>query len=311
VAKRCSWVMSFLAAGLALATVADASQRSRDVTVEIVDSHGAVFQQVPARRSAGQAREVRAYRAFLEAERDARYRIRITNTSDTRVGVVVAVDGRNIISGARSELEHGEPMYILGPWQTEEFAGWRANLSEVNEFYFTDWKDSYAEAFGDASARGVIAVAVYREKEPKHVISEGARRKQGEPAAASNSASPDQTAPASGAAGNSSAGRAAQAPSPASQSDAGSSDAPPSVRAEARELRKSERSDAVGTGYGDRRTEHATRVAFDSERRASQRLFLKYEWRETLCARRLLNCGDDELNRFWPKDTYGFAPPPG
>ncbi len=67
--------------------------------------------------------------------------IRITNSTGRRVGVVVAVDGRNIISGARSELEKGEPMYILDAWDTQEYSGWRANLSEVNEFYFTEWKD--------------------------------------------------------------------------------------------------------------------------------------------------------------------------
>jgi hypothetical protein len=35
----------------------------------------------------------------------------------------------------------------------------------VNRFYFTDAGDSYAAAFGDGSAMGVIAVAVYPEIE--------------------------------------------------------------------------------------------------------------------------------------------------
>jgi hypothetical protein len=250
--------MSFVALCAALSIHAQASRSSRAINVEVVDSHGAVFQQVPAKRDG------RAYRAYLEAERDARYRIRITNSTGSRVGVVVAVDGRNIISGARSELDKDEPMYILDAWSTQEFSGWRANLSEVNEFYFTEWKDSYAEAFGDRSARGVIAVAAYREKESKRLFSDN------EPAAAG--------APA--------------APAAEVEQDA----------------RKARRSDA-GTGYGDRRTEHVTRVAFEAEPRASHRVFLKYEWRETLCDKRILTCEDDAPNRFWP-DRYGFAPPP-
>ena len=249
-------VMSLLAAACAVFSVsAHASSGTGEITVEVVDSHGTVFQQVPTKR------EGRAYRAYLEAQKDARYRIRIRNSTGGRVGVVVAVDGRNIISGARSELAHGEPMYILDGWATQEYSGWRANLREVNEFYFTDWKDSYAEAFGDSSARGVIAVAVYREKESRPSALSGALD---QPA---NAAAP----------------------------------------AESRE-KKAERADA-GTGYGDRRTEYVSQVEFDSEPRAAQRVFLKYEWHETLCSKRILNC-DEPHNRFWPNDTYGFAPPP-
>jgi hypothetical protein len=66
------------------------------------------------------------YRAYLEARREARYRIRVHNRSGGRVGVVIAVDGRNIISGARSELARGEPMYILDPRESESCEGWRA-----------------------------------------------------------------------------------------------------------------------------------------------------------------------------------------
>src|SRR5688500_9675243 len=108
-------IMSVLA--LCAAACLDAQAGQRDLAVEVIDSHGTAFQQVPAKRQGN------AWRAYLEAERDARYRIRITNSSGRRVGVVVAVDGRNIISGARSELENGEPMYILDAWSTQEFSG--------------------------------------------------------------------------------------------------------------------------------------------------------------------------------------------
>jgi hypothetical protein len=242
----------------ALVPAAHAHRQPRDITVEVIDSKGEVFRQVPTKH------EAQAYRAYLEAEREARYRIRITNRSGERLAVVVTVDGRNIISGAKSELGSTEPMYVLSAGNTEEFSGWRANLHEVNEFYFTDWKDSYAEAFGDRSARGVIAVAVYREKESRI-------RQRNEEELAERGAS----------------GQAAPSASPRQD--------------------KAESADA-GTGYGDRRTEHVTEVAFDAEPRSTQRVFLKYEWRETLCEKGILRC--EEPNRFWPQSTLSFAPPP-
>ena len=277
-------VMSLLAACAVFSVSAHASHGAGDITVEVVDSHGTVFQQVPAKR------EARAYRAYLEAEKDARYRIRIRNSTGARVGLVVAVDGRNIISGARSELGNGEPMYILDRWDTQEYSGWRANLHEVNEFYFTDWKDSYAQAFGDSSARGVIAVAVYREKESKRFTQELDRRVG---AAAQAPAAPPAASESESSAVTSATDRAASAGAPT----------------ERRREKKAERADDAGTGYGDRRTEYVTQVEFDAESRASQRVFLKYEWHETLCSKRILSC-EEPRNRFWPNDTYGFAPPP-
>ncbi len=276
--------MSLVAAASAALSVAAHAGHSRDgVVVEIVDSRGRVFQQVPTKA------ESHAYRAYLEAERDARYRIRIRNATGSRVGVVVAVDGRNIISGARSELGKDEPMYILDGGDTQLYSGWRANLSEVNEFYFTEWKDSYAEAFGDRTARGVIAVAVYREKESKRLLEDRERRAD----------SPDS--------GGSAAREPAPAAPPASNAAGARDQAAPSI-AQGEPQKKAERAEA-GTGYGDRRTEYVTQVEFDAEARASQRLFLKYEWRETLCSRHILSCEDSPPNRFWPA-TYGFAPPP-
>ena len=46
---------------------------------------------------------------------------------------------------------------------SNEYSGWRTGQERVNRFYFTDVPDSYAAAFGDQSAMGVIALAVYPE----------------------------------------------------------------------------------------------------------------------------------------------------
>jgi hypothetical protein len=68
------------------------------------------------------------------------------------------------------------------------------------------------------------------------------------------------------------------------------------------------RDESPGTGYGDRRVDHAVQVEFVAQSNADSRHFIKYEWRETLCRKQLLECGDK--NRFWDESTLGFAPPP-
>lgn len=143
------------------AAVAQASHWGGDLEVEIVGARGQHFATYPLARNSGEG----VFRAYLEARNQAPYRIRVHNRSPRRVGLVIAVDGRNIVSGKKSELARGESMYILDPWESSTYEGWRTGEEQVNEFYFTHWQDSYAEAFGDRSARGVIAVAVYRERE--------------------------------------------------------------------------------------------------------------------------------------------------
>ena len=129
------------------------------VTFEFIDEQGRVFETFPT-SSAGSD----IYRAYLEAKPEARYSIRARNITGGRVGIVIAVDGRNIISGDRSDLGRREAMYILGPYESATYSGWRTSASEVRRFYFTDVAESYAGRIGDESAMGVIAAAVYKER---------------------------------------------------------------------------------------------------------------------------------------------------
>jgi hypothetical protein len=103
-------------------------------------------------------------RSYIIARQDERYRIRVSNTGSKRVGVVIAVDGRNIISGEKSHLMSHERMYILGPYQSQEYEGWRTGRNRINRFYFTGMSDSYADHWGDRTAMGVVAVAVFHER---------------------------------------------------------------------------------------------------------------------------------------------------
>jgi len=155
--RRYRWSMSVLLL-LAWATAASAAI----VDVEVVSDRKGLL---PLYR-AGSAGRGDTYRAYVEAEKGELYGIRIRNNTGRRIGVVVAVDGRNIVSGEKSTLRKTERMYILGPYESADYDGWRTARDTVNRFYFTDPGDSYAGAFGDHSAMGVVAVAVYREKDP-------------------------------------------------------------------------------------------------------------------------------------------------
>lgn len=103
-------------------------------------------------------------RSYVIAHDGDRYSVRVRNRSSERIGIVIAVDGRNIISGKKSHLKPQERMYILGPYQSAEYEGWRTSKNRVNRFYFTGMSDSYSAAWGDHSAIGVIAVAAYKSR---------------------------------------------------------------------------------------------------------------------------------------------------
>lgn len=176
---------------------------SRDVEVEVVNDRGRPFPQYPLRRGGGST----VYKAHLEAVRGSNYSVRIRNRGDQRIGVVIAVDGRNIISGDRSSLRPNERMYVLEPGQRETYEGWRTGRNRVNRFYFTDAGDSYAGAWGDSSAMGVIAVAVFREAVPQPqpwsddregVQRGGDRRMQSAPPVAADAPRSKQAAPGTG-----------------------------------------------------------------------------------------------------------------
>lgn len=153
-------VLVLLVALAPAAVQARVSPIHQPVEVEIVADGRGSLPQYPVQRGDG----ANIHRAYLEARNGESYAIRVRNRTGHRIGLVIAVDGRNIISGDKSHLARSERMYVLGPYQQGTYKGWRTSLSQVHRFYFTEAGDSYAAAWGDDSALGVIAVAVYREK---------------------------------------------------------------------------------------------------------------------------------------------------
>ncbi|MFK7816055.1 MAG: hypothetical protein AB8B92_06925 [Gammaproteobacteria bacterium] len=242
------------------------------VEIEIIADNGSRFSIYPVT----QRHLKNEYRAYVEALNGENYSLNIRNHSNKRLGLVIAVDGRNIISGKKSMLKHNENMYILGPYETQAYSGWRTSSKDIHRFYFTEAEDSYAQAFEDDTAMGVIAVAVYEEKQA--LFTRHDKKSTAKPSM--------------------------PAPSRTQQSGAAND----SVLAEQAEKE-------AGTGFGEHQTSHVRQVHFNAKRSALSKNFYKYEWRETLCQKNIIDCGyhrHDKNNRFWPRDDYevGYAPHP-
>jgi len=162
-------------------------------------------------------------------------------------------------------------MYIIDAYSTNEYSGWRTGQDKINRFYFTDVPDSYAAAFGDESAMGVIAVVAYPEilrYEPPMDYS-------------------------------------SLAPKMSRKEQSSDKAAAPSAQGNAKAM------ESAGTGYGAEEYSPSYRIQFDPENRAVESILIKYEWHKTLCKMNIINCGrtyEHSCNRLWEND--GYAPPP-
>ncbi len=235
----------------------------------------------------------RVRKVYAEAVKGDHYRIEVRNLLNRRIGLVVAVDGRNIISGTKSWLKNNERMYILEPYGWGSYSGWRTAQDRINRFYFTDVPDSYAAAFGDESAMGVIAVAVYpevRRCDPPIPLSR-----------MSPSLLHEQERKAAGK-----TDKAEAVPSGPAGTLGGSKN-----YLEKKAARSEQVLESAGTGYGREEYSPSRIVNFEPEKRAAETIYLKYEWRSTLCKLGVIECYQPPCprpNRLW--DNGGYAPPP-
>jgi hypothetical protein len=88
----------------------------------------------------------------------AAYRVRITNKTDARLGIVLAIDGLNTNGGATVLGADDDKKWILLPRQTVRIAGWQVTNDEALQFRFETPSRSHSSL--DA-LRGEIAVYVY------------------------------------------------------------------------------------------------------------------------------------------------------
>ena len=225
-------------------------------------------------------------RFYFQAFKGRNYSLSLHNRTGDRVGVLIAVDGLNVVNGDRTGLTSVEPMYVLGPWETSVIRGWRTSLNEVRQFVFVDEARSYAERTGQANGdMGWIRVLSFRENRPMvwgdirgQYRGDGARSK-------------DEVL------------RKA-APAPSMERDA----ARPEARAQ-NELAPGAPENFPGTGWGERRDDPVRMVRFDPERQASDHLVLRYEYESGLHA---LGIFPDRRYRLRERESgqMGFAQPP-
>ena len=291
---------TLLAAPATQAGVWQASGSLVDLSVEV---EGAAAPLYFARDGSG--------RYYIEARAGSAYALRISNHSPERIGVVLAVDGLNAISGER-ELGPADParrgrMYVIDPWGDVQVRGWRTSLEDVRRFTFVDERGSYAARTGRANGKmGWIQAWAYRERFAPRVSPPWPgpwdRRPQPyeDPEARREGAAPPEG----------SDDKAEVAPPKAAPPDVAA--AAPESRAADGALRK--RSDGSGsypgTGWGSQAWDPATVVRFDAQPSPADTVTLRYEYAPALRALGLLP-PPRERDRLSERDRGdGFARPP-
>ncbi|MFO0613544.1 MAG: hypothetical protein U0414_13185 [Polyangiaceae bacterium] len=101
---------------------------------------------------------------FVVGREGQRYAIVVTSNVDSRIEVVLSVDGDDVVDGKPASFS--KRGYILDPLGEIEIEGFRQSAEAVAQFTFGSVSDSYAALkHGEAAAKnvGVIGVALFNE----------------------------------------------------------------------------------------------------------------------------------------------------
>jgi hypothetical protein len=107
--------------------------------------------------------------AFVAGVFGAAYELRIHNRSGRRVEAVVAVDGRDVITGQPID-PHRHRGHLVPAWGTATIPGFRSSTSSVATFRFTTIPRSYAFRTGTLWGIGTVRAFVFDEDAPDPVI---------------------------------------------------------------------------------------------------------------------------------------------
>ena len=241
-------------------------------------------------------------RYYLEARAGGAYALRIVNRTSERVGIVVAVDGLNAISGEREPVPSAGArpgrMYVVDPWDEVRVRGWRTSLDDVRQFTFVDEHASYAARTGRANGRmGWIEAWVYRERSGPRVT----RRipppmdRGAEPESRPEERARDDARPAAGSERPTDMGSVPRAAAPPSEKSGAAT---------------AEADSYPGTGWGTRAHDPAQVVTFNPDVRPFDSVTVRYEYAPALRALGILPpprcCG-----RLGERERGdGFARPP-
>jgi hypothetical protein len=248
-------------------------------------------------------------RRYFQAYAGRNYSLVLRNNSAERVGVLISVDGLNVVSGSKSGLRGTEPMYVLGPYESATIDGWRTSLNDIRRFVFVDEARSYASRTGQANGdMGWIRVLAFREQQafwqPRGKVVGGRQnefRGDNAPRADKPLARDERSEPM------------AAAPAP-TQAQGELSPAPQAKGRSMNTLESDQLSDRrdggsfPGTGWGEHQNDRVERVAFTAERRATDTLVFRYEYAGGLRALGIFPDRDRLRDR--DNGELGFAKPP-
>jgi hypothetical protein len=246
-------------------------------------------------------------RRYFQALRGRNYALRVHNRTDRRVGVLIAVDGLNVVNGERSNLRRDEAMYVLDPWETATIRGWRTSLEQVRQFVFVDEERSYAERTRQANGdMGWIRVLAFEERRPvawfgrpevRPLLQDGRGGRADADLRERESRAAEPLANAAPAPGAERAQKSdLNAPRAAEKSLAGRTTAAPQADA------------YPGTGWGERRQDPVRETSFVAAATAGDHLVFRYEYASSLRALGIALDGDRLRNR--ERGELGFARPP-
>ena len=235
-------------------------------------------------------------RRYFQAFRGRNYSLAVTNQTGERVGVLLSVDGLNVVNGERSSLAGTEPMYVLGPYERAVIRGWRTSLRDVRRFVFVDEERSYAERTGQANGDlGWIRVLSFREQRPQVWI-EPRFREEDEPlpygARKPQQEGSEQAAP------NDQGRDSRQSKDGLAKRSAGSLQSQPAPESN------------PGTGWGERSSDPVQRTVFLAAHHATDHVILRYEYESGLRALGIFPRHGRTLRRERGELGWGFSQPP-
>ena len=102
---------------------------------------------------------------FVVGVLGASYEVRVHNQSGRRIEALVAVDGRDVITGQPID-PRSHRGYLVSPWDTVSIDGFRSSSSSVATFRFSTIPRSYAWRTGTAWGIGTIRAWVFEEAAP-------------------------------------------------------------------------------------------------------------------------------------------------
>jgi hypothetical protein len=218
---------------------------------------------------------------YIEAVRHAEYSLRLTNHTDRRMAVALAVDGLNTID-AKTGSASKASKWVLGPWETVTIEGWQIGADNARKFFFTSEEKSYGAWLGKTTNLGVIEAVAYREVAPPQPPTRPIIEREQKNSARMRSGEP--SAPRS-------AGKAAPAPT------------------------ESLDDDMAATGIGRKIDNRVTRVHLQLESSPAAHVRLRYEYREQLVRLGVLPSHEEERalarrENATGFDDFDFAPDP-